>query len=278
MQAWRDMSIDGQVSMLRPLSHVRGPMMMMRPARVAAIRMEPSDPTVCLTLCDLSIELDQRLEAVVGQPGLGEDETVLSIDVFPLNVAEDGLLCVVLEDACLEEDAVGCPGLYLELRDAERVVLAEQVAERLAEILPRRGHGAAVWYDAMRPSASADVDVGKTVGEEREVREGQSMKAMQCVRTGTISGGMCGCSENWFPLHAATASPPLSSTRPVLSRPVLPRPMEQGRGTRGIGLEHPDTRGWHSRLHVHPMHACGRDSRSHCDVVLRVLGVDGYMQ
>jgi hypothetical protein len=96
----------------------------------------------CPTLCNLSIELDERLEAVVGQPGLCENEAILSIDVFPFNVAEDGLLGVVLEEGRLEEDAVGCPGLYLELGDAERVVLAEEVAQRLAEILPRRGHGA----------------------------------------------------------------------------------------------------------------------------------------
>lgn len=121
---------------------------------------------LALTLGELALELQEGLQAVVGQPGLGEDDTVLSVDVFALEVAEDGLPVVVLCDSGLEEDAVGCAGLCLEGGDTERVVLVEEIRGKLAKVLVRGRDGAISDQDDWQDMVSRP---GKAVeGKHRE--------------------------------------------------------------------------------------------------------------
>lgn len=96
------------------------------------------------TLDELSLELDLSLEGVVCEPGLGERYAVLAVDVFALEVTEDEVLLVVLGDAGLEENAVGCLGLDLEGLDTEGVVLAEEVVGALSEVF-EAGRDRAAW-------------------------------------------------------------------------------------------------------------------------------------
>lgn len=87
------------------------------------------------TLGNLILELNGVLERVGGCPSLGEDETVLPVGKLGLKVSFDVVGLGVSATGYTESDAGGSVGLDLKTGRIEVVVLAEQVAGRLAKVL-----------------------------------------------------------------------------------------------------------------------------------------------
>lgn len=57
------------------------------------------------------LQLDLSLQDVGGGPGLGEDDTVLAIDVLGLDVSNNGVRLGIASSGDLEVDIVGSGGL-----------------------------------------------------------------------------------------------------------------------------------------------------------------------
>lgn len=58
---------------------------------------------------------------------LGEDQTVLEVDIFPLDVTSDIPRLVVPHTSDLERDIRRCERLHLERCPGSRIVFAEEV-------------------------------------------------------------------------------------------------------------------------------------------------------
>jgi hypothetical protein len=102
---------------------------------LALLREERGSQVELEALGDVVLELNLGAEDVGGGPGLGEDEAVLPVDVLGLNITGNDVALVVTSTSNAEGRVGRSQGLDFEGDTVEWVVLAEQVARRLAEVL-----------------------------------------------------------------------------------------------------------------------------------------------
>jgi hypothetical protein len=105
---------------------------------LAFLREERGSQVELEALGDVVLELNLGAEDVGGGPGLGEDEAVLPVDVLGLNITGNDVALVVTSTSNAESRVGRSQGLDFERDTVEWVVLAEQVARRLAEVLWNR--------------------------------------------------------------------------------------------------------------------------------------------
>lgn len=101
----------------------------------AAVGREGSVQIDLEALGDLVLELELGAERVGGGPTLGEDDTVLLVDVLALEVAGDERRLGVARAANLEGDIGGSVGLDLERGSVDGEVLTEEVVGGLSKVL-----------------------------------------------------------------------------------------------------------------------------------------------
>jgi hypothetical protein len=101
------------------------------------VRVEGSGEVELQALGHVVLELELGAEDVRGRPCLGVGEAVRLVGVLELDITGDGAALVVLHTSDAESSVALGLGLDLERDALERVVLAEEVARRLAEVLQR---------------------------------------------------------------------------------------------------------------------------------------------